>query len=156
MKSKKCTKCRVEKGRAEFSRRGEGLQSWCRACHRAHDRDLYRDSPARRAAVAATRTRFNAEHVERNRQFLLAYFTTHPCVDCGEADAAVLEFDHVRGTKTANVSELMGLSGKALEEEIAKCDVRCGNCHRRRTARERNHWIWRASERRRKGVEWPR
>lgn len=156
MTTKRCTKCGVEKGRAEFSPRGEGLQSWCRECRRAHEREVYRRNPARRAAVAMARARHDDEHLKRNRQFLMSYFATHPCVDCGESDFAVLEFDHVRGSKSANVSELMELLQEALEAEITKCDVRCGNCHRRKTARERNHWIWRAAERRRKGVEWPR
>jgi hypothetical protein len=29
-----------------------------------------------------------------------------------------------------------GFSWAAIEAEIEKCEVRCGNCHRRRTARE--------------------
>ncbi len=46
----------------------------------------------------------------------------------------VLDFDH-RGAKKANVSDLV-LQRAPLHEiraEIAKCDVRCANCHRRRT-----------------------
>jgi hypothetical protein len=46
----------------------------------------------------------------------------------------VLEFDHVRG-KSANISDLIrsevGLA--RLAAEIARCDIRCANCHRRRT-----------------------
>ena len=58
------------------------------------------------------------------------------CVDCGEADPIVLEFDHVRGTKQDNVSTLIGraFSWKRILEEVAKCEVRCANCHRRKTA----------------------
>lgn len=59
------------------------------------------------------------------------------CADCGETDPVVLEFDHVRGVKAANisrmVSDLVGLG--RIEAEIEKCDVVCANCHRRRTAR---------------------
>lgn len=48
----------------------------------------------------------------------------------------VLEFDHVRGVKKGDVSLMarQGLALKTIDAEIAKCDVRCANCHRRRTA----------------------
>lgn len=69
------------------------------------------------------------------------YLLEHPCVDCGEKDIRVLEFDHRDpAEKTANISRLVsdGFGSARLEEEINKCDVRCGNCHRRRT-KEQGH-----------------
>jgi hypothetical protein len=66
---------------------------------------------------------------------------THPCIDCGESDPIVLEFDHREGEKKlAAVSTLMTqmkASLKTIKAEIVKCDVRCANCHRRKTAKER-------------------
>jgi len=61
----------------------------------------------------------------------------HPCVGCGETDPVVLEFDHVRGEKKWNVAMCYGRSMESLVEEIAKCEIRCANCHRRRTAEHR-------------------
>jgi DNA-binding MarR family transcriptional regulator len=60
------------------------------------------------------------------------------CVDCGNSDIRVLEFDHVRGVKVAAVSALMRDVGfERLKAEIAKCEVRCSNCHALATLRRR-------------------
>jgi hypothetical protein len=74
--------------------------------------------------------------LERNRDYVLLYLRLHPCVDCEESDPVVLEFDHVSGTKLGHVTKLMYQKKKleVLAAEIAKCQVRCANCHRRKTA----------------------
>lgn len=58
------------------------------------------------------------------------------CVDCPEKDCRCLEFDHVRGKKYKNISVLLGRehSIATLKKELAKCVVRCANCHRKRTS----------------------
>ena len=56
------------------------------------------------------------------------------CLDCGYSkDTRALEFDHVpeRGSKRGNITEMVGRRG--FEEELAKCDLVCANCHRIRT-----------------------
>ena len=77
---------------------------------------------------------------ERLRYELLAVILSHleanPCVDCGNANVEILEFDHREGAeKEFNVSDAMTrqVSVERLRTEIAKCDVRCPNCHRRMT-----------------------
>lgn len=56
------------------------------------------------------------------------------CVDCGEKNHIVLDFDHIRDKKY-NVSRMIhdGFSWKAIVKEIKKCEVVCANCHRIRT-----------------------
>jgi len=58
-----------------------------------------------------------------------------PCVDCKiNYPYYVMDFDHVRGKKHANVMELVTtLSKKKIDEELAKCEIVCSNCHRVRT-----------------------
>lgn len=70
----------------------------------------------------------------------MKYLETHPCVDCGENDPVVLEFDHVRGEKEFNIADVArnAVGREKLQEEIQKCEVRCANCHRRKTKRERD------------------
>lgn len=65
-----------------------------------------------------------------------AYLSEHPCVDCGETRVEVLEFDHVRGVKTATISAMRRgrYTLRRLQQEVEKCEVRCVPCHRRRTS----------------------
>lgn len=65
------------------------------------------------------------------------YLLAHPCVDCGETDPIVLDADHVRGKKHFNISAMLqGYAWSAVLEELEKCEMRCANCHRRKTAKE--------------------
>ncbi len=76
---------------------------------------------------------------QRNRQALLEYFLSHPCVVCGESDPLVLCFDHVdRAAKKDNVACMVtsGASWQTILKEIDKCVIRCHNCHARKTAKE--------------------
>lgn len=65
----------------------------------------------------------------------------NPCVDCGGSfHTQVMDFDHVSGEKTANVSGLVRRLRATLAvvlAEIAKCELVCANCHRVRTFNRR-------------------
>jgi hypothetical protein len=90
----------------------------------------YRSHAVEHIARVARR---NEELKRENRQRILAYLKEHPCVDCGETDPIVLDFDHVRGKKKAPVSRLLKCDWSIVWEEIQKCEVRCANDHRRAT-----------------------
>jgi hypothetical protein len=80
--------------------------------------------------------------IERNCQRISEFLLDHPCIDCGEDDLAVLDFDHVRGVKHAEVS-ILARSGEpwdVVRAEIDKCEVRCANCHRRETVKRANSY----------------
>lgn len=80
---------------------------------------------------------------ERSHAYLGPYLLSHPCIDCGEKDILVLEFDHKdRKMKEGEIRHIIQ-SGATLEkvmEEVQKCEVRCSNCHRRKTEKENNSW----------------
>jgi 5-methylcytosine-specific restriction endonuclease McrA len=77
---------------------------------------------------------------DRNNAMLRALKSALGCKDCGEKDPLVLEFDHQDPkTKKFNIGMRVHGSIAKLMDEIAKCDVRCANCHRRRTFRESHY-----------------
>lgn len=82
-----------------------------------------------------------ARTVTRAQERLYAYLKGRMCADCGESECMVLEFDHVRGTKAFAVCDMVrkGYAWKRIEDEIAKCDLVCANCHRIRT-NQRGGW----------------
>lgn len=74
------------------------------------------------------------------RGFILEYLRGHPCIDCQEPDPIVLEFDHrLNVVKEFNIGDAVRLtiSLRRVKAEVVKCDVRCANCHRRKTYRDR-------------------
>lgn len=103
----------------------------CANCHRRRTRlraHSWRTDPAWQSDADPRPLR------RRNLLFLANYLKVNPCIDCGESDPAVLDFDHV-GVKRAGVVQLAYRehSVASLEREIAECEVRCANCHRLRT-----------------------
>ena len=75
------------------------------------------------------------------RNLVSDYLSENPCVDCGEADIIVLDFDH-KTDKIKNIAEMIknSCSINSMMNEIKKCEVRCVNCHRRKTARDLGNW----------------
>jgi hypothetical protein len=129
-----CGKCARDLPLTSFNRHPTGRQWWCRDCCRAYFRA--RAHQHRKDVKAARQKRRRAARI-----FLADYLATKCCSDCGEADARVLEFHHLRG-KVGNVADLVGrgLSPRALQYELAKCSVLCACCHRLRTAASGGSW----------------
>jgi hypothetical protein len=130
-----CTSCSEEKPDDEFGWRSKpkGVRlTKCKSCQRAYTNKHYAENkPQRRAQLKAS----NAARRIRVRDFIRAMKEEAGCADCGESDPIVLDFDHLRD-KEFNISMAAiggGISEKRLLDEIAKCEVVCSNCHRRRT-----------------------
>lgn len=71
---------------------------------------------------------------DRNRA-IIREAKSKPCADCKvQYPTYVMDLDHVRGDKVKGVAQMLNCSVDILRAEIAKCEVRCANCHRRRHA----------------------
>jgi hypothetical protein len=135
-KEKVCCSCKqslpldfFNKNRSET----DGLQKACKKCKKKHSKTYRERHPEQKQRPE------NKKKIYLDRRiFVLSYLLEHPCVDCGETDPVLLDFDHVRGTKIANISRMVSWnsSTEAIKKEIVKCEVRCANCHRKKTAKE--------------------
>jgi hypothetical protein len=141
---KVCTACGVEKPLTEFYLNSNGLGgrlSTCKPCCIAKEKTRMLDP-----VIHAQKLKKDRERRERNvkylREYVMGYLKMHPCVDCGEDDWVVLEFDHVRGEKNYDIAYILSHSRTLdnLLEEIPKCDVRCRNCHARVTYERSGSW----------------
>jgi hypothetical protein len=132
---RKCYRCGKLRPFEAFAwrRKAKGQRdSFCRPCRSAYGKEHY--AANRQRYIDQARIRKRALSRERIRH-LLQFFQEHPCVDCGEADPIVLEFDHLRGDKSFTIgTALHSRNMQSILDEIAKCEVVCANCHRRRTA----------------------
>lgn len=55
----------------------------------------------------------------------------NPCTDCGGTfPTDAMDFDHVRGVKLANISDLIGGPAHTLLAELCKVELVCATCHR--------------------------
>ncbi|QDK03905.1 HNH endonuclease [Mycobacterium phage Lewan] len=138
---KRCGKCGETKPHTEFNKnkaKPDGYQGRCRECQRSGERSHYASNEDRKERVRWSKFRARTAA----RAFMYKYLGENPCVDCGESDRVVLDLDHVRGEKDHDVSVMVarGFSLPKIQAEVAKCEVRCANCHRRATAKRDGSW----------------
>lgn len=142
--NKICTNCHQEKSIDEFAWKDRSVgkkSSHCKVCQKQKSACWYNNNKLRHQKCIKAN---NKLYLKRNKDFVWEYLLCHPCIICGESDPIVLEFDHRDPKeKHKSVCELMLSKGSLdkLKKEVEKCDVRCANCHRRKTAKQLNWWI---------------
>lgn len=142
--TKTCTKCAETKPFELFyadKRQSSGLRPDCKECQKKQSKVKYQNDTQfrQRKLLQAERYQktFRREHTIR----ILTILKENGCIDCGEKDPVVLDFDHQRD-KVAGISRMVRnhTPWETIEAEIAKCVVRCSNCHRRKTAKDKNYY----------------
>lgn len=123
-----------------LARKPSCLCGECRKCkQREYMREYQRKNPEQNRAKAAAWRKQNPERrkaqarkrwLERSAQ-LDAIKLERGCAKCGynEHPAALLFHHRDPAEKELNVSQLAARAWPVIEEELAKCDVLCGNCH---------------------------
>lgn len=137
---KQCYKCGATKQISDFQTRKDGrISGDCRECHRAYMREHYAMNKKKYLDKAK---RHREAAIDRTREIIWKYLISNPCVDCGETNPIVLDFDHKDPQKKSfNVTNKKILvDDTALMNEIHKCEIRCANCHRIRTAKQFGYW----------------
>lgn len=139
---KTCSRCKERKTLSSFNWKIKGIKRayHCKQCSRKYIKKHYLDNREYYLKKASKR---NRKIKDKANRYVGKYLQTHPCVDCGETDILVLEFDHRdRSGKEEAVNRIIRNTGRMdkLVREISKCDVRCANCHRRKTEKENNSW----------------
>ena len=141
MEKKFCSRCKLEQELTNFTYKCKPkkiLKPHCKECDRKSRKEYY---SINRERIIGNIIQRNKAIKKNNLIFIMSYFSENPCVDCGETNPIVLEFDHRdREEKKYNISEMLnhGSSVESIKEEIKKCDVRCANCHKIRTAKQFN------------------
>lgn len=141
---KKCVKCGKTKPVSEFNFKNKKLDlrnGRCRLCTRVEIMAAYYKN---RPYYLQYRAQLNLRNRQKIANTLYSYLSAHPCVDCGLDDPIVLEFDHVYGKKLMAVSSMVrrGYPLKKILDEVKKCQVRCANCHARKTAKDFKYYYY--------------
>lgn len=142
---KVCCVCGEKKSVDEFYKTARGYpSSYCKPCysklHKKYNK-RYMPKPVTEEQEQANRKRAK----EKSRKFyklVYSYLSQRCCIDCGETNVVVLEFDHINGDKDKAVSTMSQCSLVKVMEEIEKCEVRCRSCHKKRHSIENNTLLW--------------
>ena len=133
MATRVCTKCGIEQDLGNFSWSIPGIKrhSRCKTC-RAKDRlEYYGRNKERELEYKWARQQRKRDEA---RRYINSIKSKRQCADCGTKDVEALTFDHVRGEKKMNISQMVnqGYSKKALDDELSKTEIVCSNCHMKR------------------------
>ena len=109
-------------------------QVLCANCHQRRT-SAPRDAHYKTGATGSRPPAWPVAANRRTAELVLKRLAHAQCADCGLTDPLVLQFDH-RAGKRQDIGWFVssGSRPSLVAEELAKCDVRCANCHRRRTA----------------------
>lgn len=144
---KTCIDCKIEKNIEEFPWRNKTKNmrvGRCNVCHNKWYREYFSKPDNRKKQIKRV-NHINKKQIEEARRYVFNFLIKNPCIDCGEKNPIVLEFDHKNSAdKSFIISSALCsksyITVELVKNEIDKCNVRCANCHRIKTAKESKFW----------------
>lgn len=127
--------------------------------YNATRREKYKRDSAYRENCKAKANKWSEENREKakaiskrqywgNRAKLEELKKTLECVDCGNSDTSILEFDHLpEYEKKRCVTELLSCKWQTILKEMEKCEPVCTHCHKARSkSRGQGPWSKKAGQ----------
>jgi hypothetical protein len=138
---KTCTKCKKDLSIDNFpivNKKIGKISSKCLECKREYDREYWNKIKAEKGV---RKNEMSKKNRQSKRKYIIELLKKSKCVDCGNSDWRVLEFDHRdRKTKSFNLASSTEFSIQKIQTEIDKCDIVCANCHNIRTIEQRGYY----------------
>lgn len=141
-----CSTCLIDLSSEHFyfrSKERGTLKKICKNCHSLYRREHY----LRNRQKYDIAHRWNEKQKFLLREYIYQRLLQSECVDCGEKDLMVLEFDHIQDKKFS-ITQMYrnSCSLDSVKKEMEKCVIRCANCHRRKTASQFSFWRMRMNQ----------
>jgi len=136
MSMRECCTCKKPKEDECFSFRNKAKNLRCSECKECHGKYVKQHYKQNRREYITRSNKGTKRRLADSQQKVCEYLMIHPCVDCGETDIRVLDFDHEDPSQKEDAVYAMlvrGFSWDKIRLEIEKCSVRCAKCHRIRT-----------------------
>lgn len=135
---KKCSVCGKEKELSGFDKRSDinGHRSYCKECRKEKRRETHQKYYQKNKVKIKAKQK---EIVAINRKYVKDLKKNGCCVDCGEDRWQCLDFDHIDPSQKTNDIKYLSHHSFSLEivkKELSKCELRCANCHRVRSAKQ--------------------
>lgn len=138
METRICSQCKKEKPLSKefFNTRdklGKKFRTDCKECQNLKQSEAYQNK--REHYKNATKKHRQKLRVI-NQRLLWDFLKKNGCVRCGETNPVVLELDHL-SDKKYNISDIIYChTWDSVLTELAKCQILCSNCHRKKTAKD--------------------
>ncbi len=111
----------------------QGRAGLCKPCKKEYNREWYKKNKGKHLLNVSANNRAYREQFDT----IVQAAKSVPCKDCRESHPYyVMDFGHLPGSeKSWDVSRMRSywIDLDVVRAEIAKCEVVCANCHRKRT-----------------------